>query len=654
MRSLLLTLYRKCRPKGLRFRLRFRLIDQLIGFFVLIVLIPLLILSFSIYDINQKAVQKQVRHFTEYTIDAAYQALRLEMNWQQTTAQHIARDWENSFRQQASTKTRQQRFLFELYPDLISVRKVPLTKAASKTSNSKTIRSSELAPPQNIPNTGVAFQLTTQLTPQQTNDYQLHAWVLSQDKKSLWHIERRFHFLSKLIQNNQQQFHQSFALVSPAGQIIAGTPDFENQQLPKTLFLDYKRLKAGEQLDINEQSKVTKRKDDDNFGGEKSHKILIKMANPDWGFILESPYSLQKEYIQKAKMQSILLVIACIILIILLGTWYSQNIYRNFRQLIKGIQALGEGNYARQIRLIKRTFTPHEIIYLTTEFNVMASKISDAWADIKQLNDALADANTKLSKLDDMKSNLIDTVSHELRTPLTSIKGYTSRLIRNYDAIPKADQIKSLKVVKQQADRLGRLVEDLLVIPDIERDGGLRLFLDTVDIIPILQRAVSLIQDRSERPIEFYDESQAMQALQPNASVLVTADPDRLEQVIVNLLDNAVKYADAERPEAIQVTLIPSIPTTTENAHIQIRIWNPCETISQDDLNSLFDKFVRLDERLTRTTRGTGLGLFITRGLIEAMSGHIRLHSDNGFTVTVDLPAATISKQASDDELLCV
>jgi signal transduction histidine kinase len=323
--------------------------------------------------------------------------------------------------------------------------------------------------------------------------------------------------------------------------------------------------------------------------------------------VIESPYGLQRQSILIARAQSVGLVFLCIVLIVVLGLLYSRGINRNFRQLIKGIQAIAQGHYSRKIRLITQSWTPYEIVYLTAEFNRMADQIAAA---------------------DDLKSTLIDTVSHELRTPLTSIKGYTSRLIRLEDTIDVATRLKSLKVIKQQTERLSRLVDDLLVIPDLEREGGLRVFPDRVNLTELLEHTVLLVQDKAEQRVHL--------DMSPNP-LDILADPDRMEQVLLNLLDNAVKYAP---PDAlIQV----SLKQNTQNS-AQIILFNPCDPIVPDVMATLFGKFTRLDSRLTRTTRGSGLGLFITRSLLEAMGGTIQLDGREGFRVTVTIPL--VSPQA--------
>lgn len=139
--------------------------------------------------------------------------------------------------------------------------------------------------------------------------------------------------------------------------------------------------------------------------------------------------------------------------------------YINIRQLFKAVIALSKGNYQRQIRLLTTSFTPYEIIFLANEFNNMATEIHKSYLQLKK-------KNVELKQLNEFRSNLLDTVSHELRTPLTSIQGYTSRLMRQDIVIDEETKQKSLRIIKEQSERLKRLIEDLLTIPDIE---GMRL-----------------------------------------------------------------------------------------------------------------------------------------------------------------------------------
>ncbi|MEB3285882.1 MAG: HAMP domain-containing sensor histidine kinase [Vampirovibrionales bacterium] len=388
------------------------------------------------------------------------------------------------------------------------------------------------------------------------------------------------------------------------------------------------------------QIKVDEESDDETPPIEK---VVVKMPGTHWGIIIESPYHVRQKYIKRAHEQSLLLILACLTVTVLLALVYIFGINRNFRQLIKGIKAMAEGNYFRRIRLITNFFTPYEIVYLTGEFNRMAKRRAEAWETLEK-------ANEKLAKLDELKSNLIDTVSHELRTPLTNIKGYTSRLLRYDETLDKETRLKSLKTIKQQADRLGRLVDDLLVIPELEKET-LRVFPDEVALSDLIERCVNFMQSRFSNAIHTQNQREFTIHYHTDSDdpLTVVADPDRLEQVVLNLLDNAVKYGIGDFP--IRVDISP-----LNHDAIRIQVANASDPIPEEMLQTLFDKFQRLDDSMVRTTRGSGLGLFITKGLVEAMGGHIMLsyHHDQGgeFRIAFTLLRHTTSAAYSASPVL--
>ena len=146
-----------------------------------------------------------------------------------------------------------------------------------------------------------------------------------------------------------------------------------------------------------------------------------------------------------------------------------------------------------------------------------------------------------------------------------------------------------------------------------------------------METAKFLVKNKEQKEIEInIDESF------PN----VIGDKNRLEQVFVNLIENAVKYSYPETKIIVEAIAEENIA--------KIYVKNQCDIIPKDKLNKLFDKFIRLDNNTTRTTRGTGLGLFIVKGLIDAMHGKINISSDEtcGFCVEVTL------KFVQDEELL--
>ena len=392
------------------------------------------------------------------------------------------------------------------------------------------------------------------------------------------------------------------------GNLIA-SHNFADDDFKKTMSMLPKNLKIGKPVI---------------FGDVKNQPLVyVAKDNPKITIIVNTTEAVTDRTIYKGRLKIVLSIIAATLVILFVGALYTFYLYINIRQLFKGIIALSKGNYERQIRLLITAFTPHEIVFLAHEFNSMASEIHKSYKQLKK-------NNRELKQLNEFRSNLIDTVSHELRTPLTSIQGYTTRLMRNDITIDEATRQKSLRIIKEQSDRLKRLIEDLLTIPDIE---GMRLRTDIESVyLPEVFESSRLLvknQDNKEIVINISEDF-------PN----VSGDKTRLEQVFVNLIENAVKYA---KPDTSIV-----VDTAVVNGKAKVFVKNDCDVIPPKQLKRLFEKFVRLDDNTTRTTRGTGLGLFIVKGLVEAMDGTIELHSNKevGFCAEVTL------KLASGDEVL--
>ena len=352
------------------------------------------------------------------------------------------------------------------------------------------------------------------------------------------------------------------------------------------------------------------------FGKVKNQPLAyFRLPVSGMTIIVNTTHHITKTTINTARYKIILALCASALFIIFVVGIYTSYLYINIRQLFKGIIALSKGNYKRKVRLLTNVFTPHETIFLAEEFNKMADEINKTYRQLKH-------SNKELKKLDEFRSNLIDTVSHEFRTPLTSIKGYTSRLLRQDIELDEETKQKSLKIIKNQSERLSRMVEDLLVIPDIE-GAKLNLIIENVNLADTINDAILSTKHKAEREV--------------NVSISddfpdILADNDRLEQVFINILENAYKYSYPDTPIEVKVE-------QEKNTAI-IRISNAYDYIPPEKLNKLFGKFIRIDDKTTRTTRGTGLGLFIVKGLIKAMNGSIELEStkDNLFTVVIKLP----------------
>lgn len=355
------------------------------------------------------------------------------------------------------------------------------------------------------------------------------------------------------------------------------------------------------------------------IGDEKNRPIVyIHRTNPELTIVVNTTENIAKHAILDNRVKIIISVLSAILSMMVVIGFYIYYLYINIRQLFKAVIAISKGNYQRQIRLLTTSFTPYEIVFLANEFNNMVSEIHKSYLELKR-------KNIELKQLNEFRSNLLDTVSHELRTPLTSIQGYTSRLMRQDIVIDDETKQKSLRIIREQSERLKRLIDDLLTIPDIE-GMRLRTVNDNVNLEEVLEQAELLLRKRDGHEIIVNMD---------NDVTLVYADKGRLEQVFVNLYENAIKYAYPDTP------ILVNIKQHKNKAVIKIK--NKCDVIPEKKLKSLFEKFVRLDDEMTRTTRGSGLGLFIVKGLIEAMEGTITLTSNNefGFCATITLNLAS-------------
>lgn len=659
---------------------KLRIYQQILICFGLIVTLPLLGVTFLINNINQKAMKKEMARFTEHTAEALYRDFGTEMSWQKQQSHMMSqlmsdqlsagKTFEPAARQLMALDSEldavglydsQGRLLYARYrvftdlspelrlPDNLEI--LPREKVQSATLQPFEVIYFSTGNPKDSP---YYLRAAVPINGKGVNGLSGKALKLKPGVPAYYVQQKNFKYLQSMVRSNNS-LYGAFYIIDKNGVIIAGPPNVELQeQISGEDYVQFKKIKPGvthefSSLPQSAQNQTAHRKLDPDEA-PPLEKVIVKMPDINWGIIIESPYHMKQKYIKWAGAQTFFLIAGCLFFMLLLVLPYILGISRNFRQLIKGVKAMGEGNYYRRIRLLTNFFTPYEIVYLTLEFNRMARKTADSWS-------AIQEANRKLAEMDEFKSNLIDTVSHELRTPLTIIKGYTSRLIRYDHSLDAETRVKNLKVVKQQADRLSRMVEDLLVIPDLE-SATLRVYPDRVALAPMLENCVQFIQGKENREITV----EINPSLDEESAVL--ADPDRLEQILLNLLDNAVKYSLPDTP--IQVCCFPepltdtqtetqetsadslTDPTTDETTHLIVSVVNICDPLPMenlDGLDSLFDKFKRLDDSLIRTTRGSGLGLFITRGLVEAMGGLITLsHHEARFEARFSIPRLSQSE----------
>ena len=233
----------------------------------------------------------------------------------------------------------------------------------------------------------------------------------------------------------------------------------------------------------------------------------------------------------------------------------------------------------------------------------------------------------KLNNLEQAHLDFISTVSHELRTPLTSIRGFADTLLSSYDRLTPEQRQKFLLIIKNQSNRLINLVENLLTVSKMQSDKELLIY-KSVDVTPFVESSVQMIKNQ-------YQSRNYICNYEKNLPKILV-DTDKLQQILLNLIDNASKYSN--EGSAVEISVSQNY---TENILI-ITVKDEGIGINSEDIDKIFNKFSRVDSPLTRKIQGNGLGLYITKTLTEKMGGKISVKSSNNLTeFSISFPAAT-------------
>ena len=239
---------------------------------------------------------------------------------------------------------------------------------------------------------------------------------------------------------------------------------------------------------------------------------------------------------------------------------------------------------------------------------------------------------TEIKRLETIRSDFVANVSHELRTPLTAIRGYVETLLHRPPEDPQ-DANYFLAIIERHSERLGRLTEDLLTLSDLE-SGKVQLTHQPVDAVQLIQRVLEVFWTQADAK-----KVKLKQVVEPGLPPLL-GDLDRLQQLFINLVDNAIKYT----PSGGQVTLTAStvlhIPDSDPRLEISVSDTGP--GIPEKDLPRLTERFYRVDKARSRDLGGTGLGLAIVKHIVQAHKGDLKIESiiQKGTTVRVFLSAA--------------
>ena len=226
--------------------------------------------------------------------------------------------------------------------------------------------------------------------------------------------------------------------------------------------------------------------------------------------------------------------------------------------------------------------------------------------------------------LERARADFVTTASHELRTPLTAVYGSIRTLIDREDELPEPVRRRLLKMIEQESEHLAQIVDQLLVTAQIDR-GRLRMEERDCNVAELCASVLEAADSRKPESIR-------LELVAPPATRPLRCDPPRLKQVLVNLVENAIKYS----PEGGRIEV--RIADTPDRLRIDVQ--DEGLGIPPSEQARIFEKFYRLDAEMTRGVGGSGLGLYISREIIEQMGGllSVRSRRGSGSTFTVTLP----------------
>jgi two-component system phosphate regulon sensor histidine kinase PhoR len=232
---------------------------------------------------------------------------------------------------------------------------------------------------------------------------------------------------------------------------------------------------------------------------------------------------------------------------------------------------------------------------------------------------------TEIRNVERMKTAFVSTVSHELRTPLTSIKGFISTLLQDKEGYFDDEMRREFyEIIDGECDRLRRLIEDLLNVSRIEAGRALQMNWATFDPLVVIERVLS-----AQRA---YTDKHQLTLQKEGLIVPILGDTDKFDQIMTNLVSNAIKYS----PRGGDIT----VKVWSDGETLRVSVSDQGMGVPPDKLSRIFDKFERVDNRDTREVGGTGIGLFLVKHLVERHSGRIWAESElgQGSTFIFEIP----------------
>jgi len=343
-------------------------------------------------------------------------------------------------------------------------------------------------------------------------------------------------------------------------------------------------------------------------------------------------------YASLIRTSGLLLVGLCMSLVAAL--FVARRVVRPLETLRNGVERIGRGDMNSRLELK----TGDEIEVLAEEFNKMAENLHRAYDELEhkvtERTRDLAIANERLQELDQLKSDFVSNVSHELRTPLTAIKGAVDLVLREVAGPLTEKQIHYLTRVRSNTQHLTSLINDVLDLSKIE-SGSSEVKFNRVSLSSLVHEVIETL-----RPVAA-EKAIRLDPIVTERSIFVLADPDKINQVLMNLIGNAIKFT----PASGKVTVSAS---RNGQKNVQVSVSDTGPGVLPSERETIFDKFYQIADEEGAKPKGTGLGLAICKALVELHGGKIWVESEVkqgstfNFTLPADIPENLRSSSSED------
>lgn len=365
-----------------------------------------------------------------------------------------------------------------------------------------------------------------------------------------------------------------------------------------------------------------------NLQGKKVLSSYVRIPNVDWAVLIERPLEEVYEPLYESVVRTSTLFLIGFGIALVASIWLARRVVIPLQMLRYGAERIGQGdlNFRLQIN------TGDEIENVAEEFNRMASALHGAYTGLEEkVNERTRDlmiANEKLKELDKMKSDFVSNVSHELRTPLTAIEGLADNMLDGITGQLNPEQVGYLVDIRASAERLARLIADVLDVSVIEA-GGVELKPGNLSLAAVIHEVTNGLRTVAEEKLI------DLEVTSTDAKVIAWGDRDKIVQVLTNLIGNAIKFTPLRGKVNVAVQ-------RNGDGWPQVSIADTGPGVSSEEKDKIFDEFYQITRPGEKKSRGVGLGLPISKKLVEMHGGKIWVESEMGkgsiFYFTVPSP----------------